>query len=86
MSHLFDMITFWSTIPGKFSFRDIYQGSWFIQTFCEVIDQHGDSWDVLRIFTKVCNILKEKKGPSNQAMVPIQDSNLSKRLCFNGAQ
>lgn len=78
------MLTYWSTIPGTLSFRDIYQGSWFIQTLCTVINQYGDTMEISQIFTKVCAELKEKKGPKNQAMVPNSEVNLSKRLCLNG--
>lgn len=32
-----DMLTFFATIPGYSAFRHKKQGSWFIQTFCDMI-------------------------------------------------
>ena len=48
-----DFLVAYSTIPGFISWRNSTAGSWFVQAFCDVI-QEAHSMDLLSILTKVC--------------------------------
>ena len=47
-----DFLIACSTIPGFKSFRNTLRGSWFIQTFCHVMEREMYSRDLLSILTR----------------------------------
>jgi len=84
-----DFLVAYSTIPGFISWRNSTAGSWFVQAFCDVI-QEAHSMDLLSILTKVCrevayefhsdcpenNILHDKK------QIPCIMSMLTRAVIF----
>lgn len=64
-----DSIIAWSTVQGFASFRDKYNGSWYIQELCKELWKFGDISDLVEIFTRVNNNLRSKVY-DGQFMVP----------------
>lgn len=50
------MLIAYSVTPGYVSFRSTVHGSWFIQTICEVFQQHAKDKDICWLLTKVWNL------------------------------
>lgn len=48
-----DMLIVYSTIPGYVSYRDQFNGSWFIQILCEVFMNHAYKFHVQDLFSMV---------------------------------
>jgi hypothetical protein len=48
-----DMLIVYSTIPGYVSYRDEYNGSWFIQILCEVFMNYAHKVHVQELFYMV---------------------------------
>ncbi|CAL7952149.1 unnamed protein product [Xylocopa violacea] len=46
-----DFLFGYSTVDGFYSFRDKKQGTWYIQTLCNVIDEFWTNTDLLRMLT-----------------------------------
>ena len=43
----------YSTIPGFCSWRNASTGSWFIQSLCKILEQHGFEYDLISNLTRV---------------------------------
>ena len=56
-----------STIPGYVSFRNVGEGSYFIQILARELEQHGTADTVLDLFTHTIRVVSEVKGD----MIPI---------------
>lgn len=76
----YDLLVAWSAFPGKVSWRDIEEGSWFIQTICKEIKDYGNSHHIMDIMTEVSRKLKDKSGPNNESMININETNLTMRF------
>lgn len=48
-----DMLIVYSTIPGFVSYRDEYNGTWFIQILCEVFMNYAHKVHVRELFDMV---------------------------------
>ncbi|KAM8940161.1 caspase-3-like [Pelodytes ibericus] len=48
-----DFLYAYSTVPGYYSWRNTSNGSWFIQSLCEMLKLHGAQLDLLQILTCV---------------------------------
>ena len=48
-----DILIAYSTIEGKLSYRDIYNGSWFIQTLVKQLNTHAQNYHLMDIMTMV---------------------------------
>lgn len=64
-----DSIIAWSTVQGYASFRDPYNGSWYIEELCKQLWRCGESMDLVDILTLVNNNLRSKIY-DGQVMVP----------------
>lgn len=76
----YDLLVAWSAFPGKVSWRDIEEGSWFIQTICKEIKDYGNSHHIMDIMTEVSRKLKDKSGPNNESMININETNLTMKF------
>ncbi|XP_077999705.1 caspase-7-like [Glandiceps talaboti] len=84
-----DFLICYSTVPGYYSWRNVGNGSWFIQSLCDVIDNHGDTMDVLRMMTRVCRKVAYKfesntgdDTSSEKKQIPCIETRLTKDLYF----
>ncbi|CAG9858957.1 unnamed protein product [Phyllotreta striolata] len=81
-----DMYIFWSTIKGYASIRNKKTGSWFIQAFCEELDNYGDSEHFQDICTKVKKRVTGQTWKKNDmmkiGMTPIDHSTLVHKFYF----
>ncbi|XP_074529960.1 caspase-3-like [Halichoeres trimaculatus] len=48
-----DFLYAYSTAPGYYSWRNTYNGSWFIQSLCEMLQQHSKDLELMQIMTRV---------------------------------
>ena len=48
-----DTLIAYATLPGYVSYRDTYNGSWFIQILCEVFMNHAYDMHVQDLFNMV---------------------------------
>ncbi|XP_034484452.1 caspase-like [Drosophila innubila] len=79
-----DFLIAYSTIPGFVSFRNTIEGSWFIQSLCQELEENGRSYDLLTLLTfvnrRVANESKEEKEVVKQ--MPSIDSRLRHLVYF----
>ena len=73
-----------STIKGKLSFRDIRNGSWFIQTLMKHIKEHGQSSHLMDIMTAVNDDIAGDDLEGYRQM-PVQVTTLTKFVYFKMA-
>jgi caspase 7 len=57
-----EFIIFQSTIAGYASFRNVSEGSYFIQVLCRELEQHGAADDLCSLFTTTMRNVREVKG------------------------
>lgn len=76
----YDLFVGWSAFPGKVSWRDIEEGSWFIQAICKEIRDYGNNDHIMDIMTEVSRKLKEKCGPNKESMININETNFTKKF------
>lgn len=48
-----DFLIAYSTIPGFYSWRNTQKGSWFMQSLCHELNQHGRKYDLMTLLTFV---------------------------------
>lgn len=48
-----DFMYAYSTAPGYYSWRNTSNGSWFIQSLCEALDEFGGELELMQIMTRV---------------------------------
>lgn len=77
-----DMLTAYATIEGHVSLRNHEEGSWFIQTFCQVMDRHGREREIHQLLTKVNHIVSHKYKEGDMKQSPCFTSSLTKSLTF----
>uniref|UniRef100_A0A336MXM6 CSON002720 protein n=1 Tax=Culicoides sonorensis TaxID=179676 RepID=A0A336MXM6_CULSO len=66
-----DFLIAYSTIPGFYSWRNTTKGSWFMQSLCYELNQHGKKYDLLTLLTFVCRRVAidfESNTPDNPSM------------------
>ncbi|KAL0276054.1 UNVERIFIED_CONTAM: hypothetical protein PYX00_003718 [Menopon gallinae] len=76
-----DSIIAWSTVQGYASFRDRYNGSWYIEELCKELWKFGQVTDLVDILTLVNNNLRSKVY-DGQFMVPSLMSSLGGKIQF----
>ncbi|XP_034490815.1 caspase-8 [Drosophila innubila] len=75
-----NMVVAMSTVPGFVALRHSVNGSWFIQTLCDAVEQHAASEHVLDIFTRTIGEVSQKRGDKNQEMLPSVTSTLQQKV------
>ena len=58
------------------SWRDTEDGSWFIQTLCEVLRGSGHAWNLMDMLLEVNNKIAFKQGRLDETTIAKQMSNL----------
>ncbi|XP_069833850.1 caspase-3-like [Dendropsophus ebraccatus] len=84
-----DFLYAYSTVPGYYSWRNTVNGSWFIQSLCEMLKLHGKTLELVQILTCVNHMVAlEFESCSNQIdfhakkQIPCVVSMLTKALFF----
>ncbi|XP_005230888.1 caspase-3 [Falco peregrinus] len=70
-----DFVYAYSTAPGYYSWRNSAEGSWFIQSVCEVLKEHGRKLELMQILTRVNRRVAEYVSCSTR-----QDFNAKKQI------
>ncbi|KAJ8722830.1 hypothetical protein PYW07_004010 [Mythimna separata] len=85
-----DFLLALSAVPGYFSWRNTSNGSWFIQTLCEELQDSATEKDILTLLTFVnqkvaLNYESNTLSPitNNKKIVPCFSSMLTRRLVFS---
>lgn len=83
-----DFLYAYSTAPGYYSWRNTYNGSWFIQSLCETLDQHKEL-ELMQIMTRVNRKVAYNfessstlPGFSGKKQIPCIVSMLTRELYF----
>uniref|UniRef100_A0A8D8F140 Caspase-1 n=3 Tax=Culex pipiens TaxID=7175 RepID=A0A8D8F140_CULPI len=87
-----DFLFAFATAPGFMSFRNIESGSWFIQELCVELNENGERYDLLTLFTFVTQRVAhqhESNVPDNpeyhqKKQIPCIVSKLSRLLLLSG--
>jgi len=86
-----DFLIAYSTIPGFYSWRNTTAGSWFIQSVCRVLQEHGTEKDLLSNMTRVARKVAfdfQSNTPGDYAMhekkqIPCITSMLTRDVYFH---
>uniref|UniRef100_A0A8C3UIH3 Caspase 7 n=1 Tax=Catharus ustulatus TaxID=91951 RepID=A0A8C3UIH3_CATUS len=77
------------TVPGYYSWRNPGRGSWFVQSLCSVLNEHGKQLEIMQILTRVnyvvaTNFESQSDDPrfSEKKQIPCVVSMLTKELYF----
>ncbi|KAL7300737.1 hypothetical protein TKK_0006715 [Trichogramma kaykai] len=77
-----DMLIVYSTIPGYVSYRDEYNGSWFIQILCEVFMNYAYKIHVQELFNMIDLRLKTVRTFKDNCQTPSVTSQGFNKYCF----
>ncbi|XP_046905223.1 caspase-3-like [Hypomesus transpacificus] len=84
-----DFLYAYSTAPGYYSWRNTSNGSWFMQSLCEMLKRHGHVLDIMQIMTRVNHKValdfesaSNTPGFSAKKQIPCIVSMLTKDLYF----
>ncbi|KAM6130063.1 caspase-7 isoform 2-T2 [Phoenicopterus ruber ruber] len=84
-----DFLFAYSTVPGYYSWRNPGRGSWFVQSLCSVLNEHGKQLEIMQILTRVnyvvaTNFESVSDDPrfSEKKQIPCVVSMLTKELYF----
>lgn len=84
--HVFSSLSFPS---GYYSWRNPGRGSWFVQSLCSVLNEHGKQLEIMQILTRVnyvvaTNFESQSDDPrfSEKKQIPCVVSMLTKELYF----
>ncbi|XP_018421176.1 PREDICTED: caspase-3-like [Nanorana parkeri] len=84
-----DFLYAYSTVPGYYSWRNTVNGSWFIQSLCDMLKSHHKQLELIQILTCVNHMVAlEFESCSNQIdfhakkQIPCVMSMLTKALYF----
>ena len=78
-----DVLIGYSTLPGFPSYRNVRNGSWYIQCLVEVSSQYAFEEDVLSLLTVVnYNVSRKCKTMQGFRQIPAPQSTLTKKLFF----
>jgi caspase-like apoptosis-related cysteine protease len=64
-----DMLVCYSTLDGHYAYRDVNEGSWFIQTLCEVLNQHGENYDINTLLNLVSEVMKSLESENGEKQI-----------------
>uniref|UniRef100_A0A2M3ZJ43 Putative caspase n=1 Tax=Anopheles braziliensis TaxID=58242 RepID=A0A2M3ZJ43_9DIPT len=86
-----DFLIAYSTIPGFYSWRNTQKGSWFMQSLCHELTQHGRKYDILTLLTFVAQRVAydfESNTPDipmmhQQKQIPCVTTMLTRLLRFS---
>ncbi|NWH24165.1 CASP3 protein, partial [Grus americana] len=70
-----DFLYAYSTAPGYYSWRNSAEGSWFIQSLCKMLKEHGRKLELMQILTRVNRKVAEYESCSTR-----QDFNAKKQI------
>lgn len=83
-----DFLYAYSTAPGYYSWRNTYNGSWFIQSLCEMLEAHSNL-ELMQVMTRVNRKVayhfessSNLPGFSGKKQIPCIVSMLTKELYF----
>jgi len=84
-----DFLIAYSTVAGYYSWRNSLNGSWFIQSLCEMLNLHGNSMELLHVLTAVNRKVAyhyesnaDQASMSGKRQIPCVLSMLTKELYF----
>ncbi|XP_008301734.1 caspase-3-like [Stegastes partitus] len=84
-----DFLYAYSTAPGYYSWRNTANGSWFMQSLCEVLQQYGSKLELMQLMTRVNHKVamnfesaSELPGFSGKKQIPCIVSMLTKDFYF----
>ncbi|KAF7647107.1 hypothetical protein LDENG_00177340 [Lucifuga dentata] len=84
-----DFLYAYSTVPGYYSWRNTYNGSWFVQALCDMLARHSKDLDLLQIMTRVNHKValdfqssSNLPGFSGKKQIPCIVSMLTKEFYF----
>ncbi|KAJ1140345.1 hypothetical protein NDU88_006701 [Pleurodeles waltl] len=84
-----DFLLAYSTVEGYYAWRNEEHGSWFIQSLCKEINEHGRQLEIMQILTRVnfavatgFESLTKHAGHNKKKQVPCITSMLTKELYF----
>ncbi|XP_062332830.1 caspase-3b [Osmerus eperlanus] len=84
-----DFLYAYSTAPGYYSWRNTSNGSWFMQSLCEMLQRHGHVLEIMQIMTRVNHKValdfqsaSSTPGFSAKKQIPCIVSMLTKDLYF----
>ena len=85
-----DVLIAYSSVPGHYSWRNDMNGSWFIQSLCDILEKEGSELEIHQIMTKVNYRVAyeyESKSKVDQwngmKQIPYVASMLTKELKFS---
>ncbi|XP_044766269.1 caspase-3-like [Coccinella septempunctata] len=82
-----DIIIIYSTMEGKYAFRDIEKGTWLIQEICKNFTAYGRRDDILTLSTRVTKCICTNYYLQNlgdvEKQIPVVVSTLSKKFYLN---
>ncbi|XP_056632420.1 caspase-8 [Diorhabda sublineata] len=77
-----DTLTFWASFRGYAAIRNRKLGSWFIQTFCRMLQDYGNKQDFLKICTRINGSIQNMEWNNEEdeilIMTPVLESTLGK--------
>jgi len=71
-----------STVDNYFSIKESKKVSWFVQLFCDMIEQHKSTRDLLGIMTKVNDLVKRKEAIDEDGRLVKMQSTCTLRKDF----
>ncbi|XP_072113827.1 caspase-3b isoform X1 [Mobula birostris] len=84
-----DFLYAYSTAPGYYSWRNTANGSWFIQSLCDVLDNYGKKLELMQLLTRVNHKVAlefesntDAKHTSEKKQIPCIISMLTKEFYF----
>ena len=77
-----DFLIVYSTIPEYLSWRNRYNGSWFIQALCEEINTNRNNYDILALLTFVIQRVAYNFEKDKKKQIPCISSMLTRILTF----
>ncbi|XP_030649096.1 caspase-3b [Chanos chanos] len=84
-----DFLYAYSTAPGYYSWRNTSNGSWFIQSLCEVLSKRSKELEIMQIMTRVNSMVAHSfesnssiPGFTGKRQIPCIVSMLTKELYF----
>lgn len=85
-----DFLTVHSTVQGYCSWRDPKKGSWFIQSLCKVLNEHGNTMELIDMMTLVNHIVakyyQSSENSDGKKQMPCIHSTLTKDVFFTSKQ
>ncbi|XP_004681050.1 PREDICTED: caspase-7 [Condylura cristata] len=84
-----DFLFAYSTVPGYYSWRSPASGSWFMQSLCAILNEHGKSLELMQLLTRVnyrvarhFQSFTNDSATSGKKQIPCIMSMLTKELYF----